>query len=70
MEGNLLKGYLKEMLHLACLDMSVLLTLFILFLKKNQEILEGKSKSFEHGKSQYNQRINILFNFYKVEAQT
>lgn len=42
MEGTLEKGYLKEMLHLAYLDMSVLLTWFILFLGKNTDITEGK----------------------------
>lgn len=61
MEGSLEKGYLKERLHLTYLDMSILLTWFIL--RKNTDITEGK-KSFEHEKYEYSQRINILFNFY------
>lgn len=42
MEGSLEKGYLKEMMHLTYLDMSVLLTWFILFLRKNTDITKGK----------------------------
>ena len=66
------RGYLKEMLHLAYLDMSELLHLayldmsvlriwFILFLRENKDITGGKIKAL-YKKYQYNQRINILFN--------
>lgn len=63
-ESSLEKGYLKERLHLTYLDMSILLTWFILFLRKIQVSPKEKNKSFEHEKYEYSQRINILFNFY------